>query len=226
MNRKRRSGIRRFASSAAIALPVTVALFYLMTRLILPGENDRIITRMIQNIELQREIRPLVPADIPPPETPQLIEEKPPSVAVNLAAEGRDQTQDDDTLADADSEEEERVQGIDWLAKARKLTEESDKEALKRWLLEQGYERYVSSMQGDLPITNGVRAELPPTQEDATGYMNSFGDMEFKISENCVATTQVAARLDQSDFAKALPMIITCKRSPKQEYSFDREERN
>jgi len=224
MHRKRRSAIRRFASSAAIALPVTIALLYLMTRLILPGENDRIITRMIQNIELQREIRPLVPADILRPETPRVIEEKPPPVAVDVVANGLDQTRDSDTLAD--SEEAERLLRIDWLAEARKLTEASGKEALKRWLLEQGYERYVSNMQGDLPITNGVRAELPPTQEDATGYMNSFGDMEFKISENCIATTQVAARLDQSDFAKALPMIITCKRPPKQEYSFDRDERN
>ena len=46
--------------------------------------------------------------------------------------------------------------------------------------------------------------------------------MEYKISENCVATTQVAARLDHSDFGKALPMRITCKPPAKQKFSFER----
>ncbi|NOX68951.1 MAG: hypothetical protein GXP15_07185 [Gammaproteobacteria bacterium] len=223
MNRKRRSEIKRFASSAAIALPVTIALLYLMTRLILPGEHDRIVTRMIQAIELRRDIRPPEPADTLVPEVPEVVEKKPPPVAADVVAEGPELASDDDAPADADSKKEERTQGIDWLAEARKLTEESDKKALKRWLLEQGYERYVSSMQGDLPITNGVRARLPPTQEDVTGYVNNFGDLEYKISENCVATTQVAARLDNSDFARALPMIISCKRRKKQVYSFDRD---
>ncbi len=223
MNQERRSGIRRFASSAAIAFPVTVALFYLMTRLILPGEHDRIVTRMIRNIEVHHAARPPVGSLVF--ELPQAIEAKPPPTQANLSTEGSHQTQSKDALSAESSGKERRAHVIDWWAEARRLTQESDEEVLKRWLLEQGYESYVSIMQGPLPLTNSVQAKLPPTQEDATGYMNSYGDMEYKISENCVATTQVAARLDHSDLARALPMRITCKSSPKQEFSFDRFDR-
>ena len=225
MNQMRRSGVRRFASSAVIALPVTVALLFLMTRLILPGEHDRIVTRMIQNIEFHRAARPPDPIGILVFELPQAIEVIPPPTQANLSAEGSHQTQNKDTLSDESSEKGGRAHVIDWWAEARRVTQEFDEEALKRWLLEQGYERYVSIMQGPLPITNSVHATLPSTQEDATGYMNSFGDMEYKISENCVATTQVAARLDHSDFGKALPMRITCKSPSKQKFSFDRHDR-
>lgn len=224
MNRKRRSTIGRFASSAVIALPVTIALLYLMTRLIVPSENDPIVTRMIQNIELHRAIRLPDQVGIRPVEPPQAIEEKPPTTQANFSAEGSGQTQNNTPRTDESPEKEGRAHVIDWWGEARRLVQESDEEALKQFLLEQGYERYVSIMQGPLPITNGVLANLPPTQEDVTGYMNSYGDLEYKISENCVATTQVAATLDHSDFVKALPMIITCKRPPKQKFSFDRHD--
>ena len=78
---------------------------------------------------------------------------------------------------------------IDWWAEARKLTQESSEDEFKRWMLEQGYVRYVSIMQGPLPINNSVRGTLPPSQEEKTGYLNSYGDLEFKISENCVMQT-------------------------------------
>ncbi len=74
MNRKRTAGIRRFASSAVIALSITVALLFLMTRLILPGEQDRIVTRMIRNIEFQRAVLPPDPAGIQVFELPPPIE--------------------------------------------------------------------------------------------------------------------------------------------------------
>ena len=224
MNRKRRFGIRRFASSVAIALPVTVALLFLMTRLILPSENDRMVTRMIQNIEFHRAVRPPEPAGsliLQPPPSPA-----PPPTQPNLSVEGLQAIESKDTLADEGSETQGRAHVIDWWAEAGRLIQKSDEEALKLWLLEQGYERYASIMQGPLPITNSVHATLPLTQEDATGYMNSFGDMEYKISDNCVATTQVAARLDHSDFVKALPMRITCKAALKQVFSFNRYARD
>ena len=225
MNRERTAGIRRFASSAVIALPMTVALLFLMTRLILPSEQDRIVTRMIQNIEFQRTVLPPDPAGIQVFELPPPIEDKRPPIELNLTAEGSNLPQNQNSFSDESFLEEGPAHVIDWWAEARRLTQESDEEALKRWLLEQGYDRYVSIMQGPLPITNSVRGTLPTTQEDATGYLNTYGDMEFKISENCVATTQVAARLDHSDLAKALPMRITCKSSPKQKFSFDRNDR-
>lgn len=207
-----------------IALPVTVALLFLMTRLILPREHDRIVTRMIQNIEFHRAVQPPEPVGILVFQLPQVVEEKLPPTKPISTHEDPHGSQNNDTF-DESSKKNGRARVIDWWAEARRLTQESDEEALKRWLLEQGYDRYVSVMQGPVPITNSVRATLPPNQEDATGYLNTYGDMEYKISKNCVATTQVAARLDHSDLAKALPMRITCKSPAKQRFTFDRYDR-
>lgn len=217
-NEKRRDvGTRRFALSAMIALPVTVVLLFVMTQLILPGERDRVVSRIIQSIELQRAERrsdplnhqvfnPPTPtvARIPRPSDPRpttSVETK--SSAPNVVADGKD---------------------IDWWDEARKLTQDADGESLERWLLEQGHERYVTIMQGPVPITNSVQGQLPPTQEDATGYLNTFGDMEIKVSENCIAQTQVSARLDISDFSQKLPMRIICKSTEQEEFSFDRDD--
>jgi hypothetical protein len=224
MNRKRNAERKRFATSAMIALPMTVALLFLMTRLILPSEQDSIVTRMIQNIELHRTIPPPDPAGILVFELPPPINAKPP-IEANLTAAESIKPQTPEVFPGESAKEEGSAHIIDWWAEARKLTQESDEEEFKRWLLEQGYERYVTIMQGPLPITNSVRGTLPPSQEEATGYLNSYGDLEFKISENCVMQTQVSARLDMSDFARNLPMRVTCKSAPKVKYSFDRNER-
>lgn len=146
MNRKRRAELIRFSKSTLIALPVTVALIFLMTRLIVPSEQDRVISRMIQNIEFQRAETPPLPVSI-------------------------------------------RV--FEW---------------------------------APLPITNSVQGTSPLSQEDVTGYLNSFGDLEFKISENCTIQTLVSARLDISDFTEKLPMRVMCKPARNVRYSFDRHE--
>ncbi len=186
-----------------------MALLYLMTILILPGDQDRIVARMIQSIEFHR-------TDLPPDLTntkiyrpPSPIEDNPLPVELTKIAE--------------DPAEDAPAHVIDWRAEVREITQESSEKAFKRWLLEQGHDRYVSIMQGPLPITNSVRGTPPPTQEDATGYLNSFGDLELIISENCVAQTQVAARHDVSDFTQKLLMRVDCK-TPKVKYSFDRHE--
>ena len=219
MDRKRTAGIRRFASSAVIAFSITVALLFLMTRLILPGEQDRIVTRMIRNIEFQRAVLPPNPAGIQ-------VFELPPPIEPRLTSEVSNRPQKQDSLSDESFVDAGPAHVIDWWAEARRLTQESDEEALKRWLLEQGFDRYVSIMQGPLPITNSVRGTLSPTQEDTTGYLNTYGDMEIKISKNCVLQTQVAARHDISDFAKNLPMRVVCKSAPKVKFSFDRDDRD
>ena len=117
-------GTRRFASSAVIALLMTVALIYLMTRLILPTEQDRIVTRMIQNIEFQRAVLLPDPAGIQVFELPPPVEDKPLPIELNLTAEGSDQPQDQDRFSDASS-----IEGpahvIDWWAEARRLTQSS-----------------------------------------------------------------------------------------------------
>ena len=213
----------RIAASVLIALPVTIALLFVMTQLILPGDQDRIVTRMIQNIELQRDVPPPLPAQIQVFERPPPVEIKRPPAEVVLNAQ--DAPQDQDQTSNASPQENAPAHVVDWWAAARKLTQEAGEEEFQRWMLEQGYVQYVSVMQGSMPITNSVRGTLPPSKEEETGYMNSFGDLEFKISENCVMQTQVSARFDFSDFGRNLPMRVTCTQPKKVEYSFDRYDR-
>ena len=223
MNPTLRATLERIAASLLIALPVTIALLFVMTQLILPSDQDRIVTRMIQNIELQRAVPPPLPAQIQVFELRPPVEIKPaPTEAVSIA---EDLPQDQVQTSNESPQGNAPAHVVDWWAAARKLTQEAGEEEFKRWMLEQGYEQYVSIMQGSMPITNSVRGTLPPSEEEATGYMNSFGDLEFKISENCVMQTQVSARFDFSDFGRNLPMRVTCKQPKKVEYSFDRYDR-
>jgi len=217
MNRTHTAVQRRFAVSALIALPMTIALLFLMTRLILPGEQDRIITRMIRNIELQRVVEPPLPLQIQVFELPVPVELEPPTIEVTLPPE--------DPVQARNQEQERPAHVVDWWAEARRLTQESGEEEFKRWMLEQGYDRYVTIMQGPLPIRNSVRGTLPPSQEEATGYLNSYGDLELRISENCVMQSLISTRFDVSDFARSLPMRVTCMPAPKVRYSFDRDGR-
>jgi hypothetical protein len=214
---------RRFAAAALFSLPLTVALLFLMTRLIVPGEHDRIVTRMIRNIEFLRIESPPDPAGIHVYELPETVEEEPPIKEPDPPLEVADQSQVQNQASNENDEEERPAHVIDWWAEARRLTQELDEEALDRWLLEQGYDRYVSIMQGPLPITNSVRGTLPPSQEEVTGYLNTYGDLEFRISENCVMQTQVSSRLDMSDFVRNLPMRVVCKSAPKQKFDFGRD---
>lgn len=193
-----------------------------MTRLILPGDEDRVVNRMIQNIELHRSVRPPEPPAIRVYQRPQPKEEVLEPEAPGPTTHETQPSSVTDTSPDEAADEVDRARFIDWWAEARKVTQEADEEALQRWLLEQGYDRYVSVMQGELPISNPVETESPLTQENRTGYLNTYGDMEYAISENCVATTQVAARFDHSDFGKALPMRITCKPRTLKKYDFSR----
>jgi hypothetical protein len=221
MNPTRDAVQRRFLVSALIALPMTIILLFLMTRLILPGGKDPIVTRMIQNIEFLRADEAPLSAQIQVFELPPPVEIRPPPLEMDLPVE--DLGASPDQVSDESPKEEGPAHVIDWWAEARRLTQEAGEEEFKRWMLEQGYERYVSIMQGPLPITNSVRGTLAPSQENATGYMNSFGDLEFKISENCVMQTQVSARFDRSDFGRNLPMRVTCKGEAKKKYSFARK---
>lgn len=222
MMRKSRETIKRFLSSAVFALPVTVALLFLMTYLILPGEHDPVMNRMIASIQLLRSAQPPEPRLVPVFKAPPKPARQPlPSEPVLTKLDASEVEEEIVVIAET-IEKEGRAQMFDWRSAVSELLDESDEEDFSRWLIEQGYDDYVSIMQGPLPITNSVRAELPPTQENATGYLNTYGDMEIKVSENCVATTQVAARFDQSDFGKRLPMRVTCKSPPKVKLTLDR----
>ncbi len=223
MHRNRGDATKRFASSAVIALPMTVALLFLMTLLILPSDRDPIVTRMIQNIEFKRSAPPpeltgIQVFDLPPPIKRESLPIKP-----TLTVDGFSRPQDKEIAPNEALTEEAPAHVIDWWAEARKITQEADDEAFKRWLLEQGYDRYVSIMQGPLPITNSVRGTLSPTQGDNTGYRNTYGDLELKISKNCVIQSLISTRFDMSDFAKNLPMRVVCKSDSIEKYDFERD---
>jgi hypothetical protein len=202
---------------------MTIALVFLMTQLILPGDRDRIVTRMIHDIEFQRAIHSQAPAEIQLFDLPAPVTDEPPPIDTQLIVEGPIRELDDGALPVGKSVNSDPEPAVDWWAEASRIAQESGEEATRRWLLEQGHERYVSIMQGPMPIRNPVQGSLPLTQENATGYLNTYGDMEIKVSKNCVAKTQVAARLDISDFARKLPMRIVCV-TPKVRYSFDRDD--
>ncbi len=187
-----------------------------MTQLILPNHQDPIVTRMIQDIEFHRTS--------PPPELFGIqVFDLPPPIKPTLTVEGDSRPQDEEIASSEALTEEGPTHVIDWWAEARKITQEADDEAFKRWLLEQGYDRYVSIMQGPLPITNSVHGTLPSSQEDITGYMNTYGDLELKISDNCVIQSLISTRFDMSDFAKNLPMRVVCKSNSKKTYDFKRD---
>ena len=104
---------RRFALSAVIALPVAVALLFLMTRLILPGVQDRMITRMIQNIEFQRTIVPVEPETIEVFKLPLPVDPEPIPLEQELPVEP--------PVFD-DATEDQPAHVIDWWAEARRLS--------------------------------------------------------------------------------------------------------
>jgi len=112
------------------------------------------VTRMIRNIEFLRIVSPPDPAGIHVYELPETVEEEPPIKEPDPPLEVADQSQVQNQASNENDDEERPAHVIDWWAEARRLTQELDEEALDRWLLEQGYDRYVSIMQGPLPITN------------------------------------------------------------------------
>ncbi len=185
-----------------------------MTRLILPAQDDPIVARMLLNLDLLRAPDDVVQMNIPKTAEPlpgRPIRSRPLRPHAPIY---------EDTPEASETPQDKHV---DWQLLTQQALADKEQQDLQRWMIENGHSDYNTIMQGPLPITNSVRATLPPTQEDATGYLNTFGDMEIKVSENCVAKTQVAGRLDISDFSEKLPMRIDCKSPPKVKFSFDRE---
>ena len=204
----------RWILACSVSLPITVALIFLMTRLILPGQDDPVVARMLFDLELRRAPREIDELRIP--ESRRLLSKRPsrpPPIRPHTPIrEGKSKT------IEAPQERH-----IDWQLMSQEAVLDGDEEKLKRWMIENGHSDYTTIMQGPLPITNSARATLPPSQEDATGYMNTYGDKEIKISKNCVAKSQVAGRLDISDFSEKLPMRIDCKSPAREKFTFERE---
>lgn len=222
MNRKRSNGMKRFMTSAVIAAPITVVLLFLMMRLILPGENDIVVRQMIQRIEFQRSEVALGRKSLDEIAMPSFVDSDAHSMVPLRPSVRAEPTRYRELGSTQRAGIERPSRAIDWSAAVKELLKETDENELDRWLLAQRHEEYVSVMQGPLPITKSVGEPQPTTQEDITGYLNVYGDMEIKVTKNCVARTQVAARHDISDFGKQLVMPISCKKPPAVVYSFER----
>ena len=226
MDGDRRSAIGRYSSSALLAIPITIALFYIMTRLILPSENDRVVSQMIETIELvratrQAELAPSLPTEPrrvidQEPAEPEVIVRDPLSPQVDIERPAGVQREDSNPEAD-------RPTAKDWWAAVREFRHNSDKDTSERWFLDNGYSRYTTIMQGDTP-TQG-RAVSEPTEGPRYGmpYMNIYGLTEIQFGDNCFATSQFEGRFGNGELAKYLPMNIKCKKNPKQKFSFERE---
>jgi len=195
-----------------------------MTRLILPVEADRIDWRVIQNVELRQTIPVAERHDIKAFELPsKLTKALQPDKEVK-GVNDLPPLDDREVATDRDLENERKNYVIDWWAEARKLSEEIGEDSLQRWLVEQGYEPYVSIMQGPLPVTNDKRGPSVPAEGDGIAYKNTYGESEIKINENCVMQGPTTVH-DGSDFAQNLPARIICKSPPEKKLSFQQQDR-
>ena len=213
MNPNLSGRIKRFSLASLIALAMTVALLFLMTRLILPFEQDPQVVQAIRSIELQRLERIPDPADIRILEKlPTIKRETPPkrpeTSAVPVAPFTEPGEADEPDIAETASERK-----IDWWAELRRPGDEADKAALRTWRLEQGYDPYVSITQGALPITNPFVAEPSPVAPD-NGFQNVYGERELQVSDNCFMQIPLLNH-DYSSFARNIPPYVYCKSSPK-----------
>ncbi|MEJ2257205.1 MAG: hypothetical protein P8X98_09385, partial [Woeseiaceae bacterium] len=108
-----------------------------------------------------------------------------------------------------DDRESSQSHSIDWWAQVRTAVRDADDADLDEWLQSQGYRRWVSVMQGPMP-TSGEPTTPSEQASVGTAYRNVYGDLEVRVSENCVI--QIQSRLfDTSDFAKNIPPRIVCK---------------
>lgn len=212
--------IKRFSLASLMALAMTVALLFLMTRLILPLEQDPLVSQAIRRIELQRLERTPEPVDSRLPQAPPVIDTEPPPVrpetsAVPVARSTESDEADEPAPADTPGE-----RSIDWWAELRRLRDTPDDAAMRQWRLEQRHDPYVSIMQGALPITNPVVPEPPPVAPD-NGFQNVYGERELQVSAYCFMQIPLLNH-DYSSFARNIPPYVYCKSPPKVRFSFER----
>ena len=181
-----------------------------MTQLISPIGGDPVVQQMLLRLEFQRR---------PPPDTPSGIRvfELPPKPENQHASDSsleedlpkrpeRAEYDDDDT-------EVTRDHVIDWWAQARAVIQDLGDAEFEEWLESQGYEKWVSVMQGPMPTSANPTT---PAERGNVGarYRNVYGELEVPISENCVLQMQ-SRPFDSSDFARNIPPRIVCKGTAK-----------
>ncbi len=199
-----------YALACCIALPLTIGILFLMTKLILPIDSDPVVMQMLHKLELQRDARQVLQQPIHVYERPSRIEEStPPDKFVEDTSRPiRPPTSDDDPAPDPEPHV------VDWWAEARSIVQDSEDANFEEWLLAQGYRKYVSIMQGPMPTGDNPSKSPAQRENENIGYRNVFGDLELTINDNCVMRMQ-SGTVDLSDFSRHLPAQVICKSSPK-----------
>ena len=212
-----------------MAILPTVALLYVMTRLIVPEEGDQIVSEMIGAFELRqvprlvdtairlremeleelREFRPLKRSDFVPDESQESGESD--GEAPGEPKQATDRTYNLN-----------RQSGVDWWQQVQNYIDEMSEEDLRQWRLTNGYDNYVSVMQGSIPSSPYPEAPRVTADPIGTGYSGSSGKTEIRISENCIAEVDNSA-LAGVNPGMRIPNRVDCKR---QRFAFDGDDLN
>ena len=218
----------RYSFSIAVAVLPTVALLYLMTRLILPVEGDQIVRQMIDRFELrmQRQVELKIlrqltnyPEIEPVPAREDFL--SPQDLAAN---DDPDNFLTTDAVEDEPLTEESPENTIDWFSEARKVVEGSPGEHLARWRIDQGYDSYRSIMQGNMPSRTEQRVSARQADGGGVGqtHTNTYGEKEVKISGNCFMQIPKPS-MDYFGATRFNPPRIYCNRPRRPDLSLSRK---
>lgn len=200
---------RRFVVAFGAAAIVTILLFFLMTKMILPFGRHAPVVVSHEPLALRFE----APEFSQPPARTEPVAE---STNTNrlprrqLGDRSRDHTSTTERQAKdrASASREPDEMSIDWWDEIRKTVDLMAADELRRWRITQGYDQYVSAMQGPPPASRLSKVRLPDEQYLAS-HSNGYGETEVKINKSCIARFSTNSN-DHSDFARHLPALIFC----------------
>lgn len=205
------SALRRYFVACLAASLVTIAMLFVMTQLIAPIGGHPVVKRMIQRLELHHR---------PPAEASNEVQEfeLPPKPRIihtpDMSIDEGDYLRHPEAGSNKDSNAEvTEDQTIDWWEAVQKYIQGSEDADSQKWMLSHGFKKYLSIMQGPMPSSSG---SSNPSEKEEVGssYRNVYGDLEIKVTDNCVL--QVSSNIfDSSDFARHIPPQILCTAPPK-----------
>ena len=213
MHSDRLSSRQRYAAAGASAALVTALLLFVMTQLITPIGGDPAVERMLLELEIFR-LPPDAPTGISDPEPTADAASESPETETALPSRP-ERAEDDGGIDEPETEPEQEPKpssGVDWWSQAQNVARSMGNEELEALLQSPGFEDWVSVMQGPMPSTGDVARAI---EEDAVWsfYWNVYGDIEIRVSKDCVLQIQ-SRPFDYSSFAKNIPPNILCKETP------------
>ena len=197
----------RYLFASLFALVLTAALLVLMTRLILPFDDDPVVSETHQRLEFQRLIVPYEEEVLRRSVAPDRDEI--PEIVVGEARRP-DATLPAGSVVDSNGEHSEAAEPIDLEATAKTVIENMEGRKYREWLATQANkQKYVSIMQGPIPGSSQP-PQSQPSSSNGNSYRNTYGETEVEVNENCVMQLRSTA-FDYSDFATKLPARISCR---------------